>query len=87
MKVVADETWYLTVERDARVRDGDPRIAWMLVAKGCEIEDSVLESYPVLDEMNSKAIHGPPENKAINGPEETKRPRGRPKKSSIPEAE
>jgi hypothetical protein len=46
----------------------------MLVGKGCEIEESELEKYPlyVEPEAEGKAIASPPETKAIEEPVKAK---------------
>ena len=64
MKIIADREWRVT--RDGfRVERGDGRGLYLLVGKGCEIDDRLLAEYP-----EAKAIKGPPEDKALKGPRE-----------------
>jgi hypothetical protein len=77
MRIVSEEAWCLT-EDGKRVPMRHPLARVLLVGKGSEIEESELERYPILEDLDVKAIDRPPENKAIEEP--AKRKRGRPPK-------
>lgn len=73
MRVIADRNWWVT-DDGHRVPDRHPLARRLLVGKGCEIDESILNRYPVLDETSeAKAINEPPETKAISGPWKRKR--------------
>lgn len=71
-KIRADQRWWVT-DDGHRVPDHHPLARRLLVGKGCEIDESTLARYPVLDEPQGKAINEPPETKAISGPWKRKR--------------
>jgi hypothetical protein len=58
-RIIATEEWWLT-DTDERVPAGDSRGRYLLVARGVEIEEKLLNSIP-----EAKAIKGPPEDKAL----------------------
>ena len=71
MKIVADRSWWITNTRHRVAGERHPAARQLLVGKGCEIDQQVLESYPILPE--AKAVEAPPENKAISGPWKSKK--------------
>jgi len=73
MRIVSPQTWCLTID-GKRVPARHPLSRFMLVGKGCEIEESELAKYPlyVEPEAAGKAIAGPPETKAIEEPVKAK---------------
>lgn len=81
MKVISSQTWCLTGTGE-RVPEGHPLARFLLVSKGCEIEESQLEAYPLLEE--SEDIEGDEVTEIIEG-QPVKRPRGRPRKIPISE--
>ena len=94
MRIVAERSWYGTAE-GYRVPERHPAARFLIVAAGCEIDDSELNRFPILEESEPKekpakpklkAVERPPENKAIEAA--PKRKRGRPpKKKPIDEPE
>jgi hypothetical protein len=66
MKVVAEQSWFVTAD-GRRVPERHPDARRLLVGKGCEIEKAELESYR-FDESEAKAIAAPPETKAVKAP-------------------
>jgi hypothetical protein len=81
MKVISSQTWCLTGTGE-RVPEGHPLARFLLVGKGCEIEDTQLEAYPVLKEFEEVEDEG--DELSPDG-EVVKRPRGRPRKLTIAE--
>jgi hypothetical protein len=80
MRIVAERSWYGTAE-GYRVPERHPAARFLIVAAGCEIDEAMLNRYPVLEDLCVKAIDRPPENKAIEMP--PKRKRGRPPKKKL----
>ena len=83
MKVVSSQAWCLT-DKGERVPEGHPLARFLLVSKGCEIEDSQLDAYPVLEEdeqVEDDEEEDTGEETAEGEP--VKRPRGRPRKIPI----
>lgn len=82
----AIKTLCLTADRTTVVDENDPRSAWLLVAKGCELPLNIAKQYGLIDsegnpiEPESKAIEAAPENKAVIMPPENKRASQRAKK-------
>ena len=79
MKVISSQTWCITSTGE-RVPEGHPLARFLLVCKGCEIEEAQLEAYPLVEEDDedddvTEIVEGQP----------VKRPRGRPRKLPIPE--
>ena len=79
MKVISSQTWCLTGTGE-RVPEGHPLARFLLVSKGCEIEDTQLEAYPVLEDVEEIESD---ERDAEGQP--VKRPRGRPRKIPVSE--
>ena len=87
MKVVAQQTWCITSTGE-RVPEGHPLARFLLVGKGCEIEDSELERYPEIKEQEEQQDDEGDEEDTGEQTEEgvpIKRPRGRPRKIPINE--
>jgi hypothetical protein len=80
MKVISSQTWCVTASGE-RVPEGHPLARFLIVGKGCEIEDSQLEAYPILEEPEE--VESDEEQDAEGQP--VKRPRGRPRKIPISE--
>jgi hypothetical protein len=80
MKVISSQTWCVTSTGE-RVPEGHPLARFLLVGKGCEIEDTQLEAYPVLEDVEE--VESDEEQDAEGQP--VKRPRGRPRKIPISE--
>ena len=80
MKVISSQTWCLTGTGE-RVPEGHPLARFLLVGKGCEIEEEQLASYPVLEENDDEADEV---TEIVEG-QPVKRPRGRPRKLPITE--
>jgi hypothetical protein len=78
MKVISSQTWCLTGTGE-RVPEGHPLARFLLVGKGCEIEESQLEAYPLLEEDEADEV-----TEIVEG-QPVKRPRGRPRKLPISE--
>ena len=87
MKVISSQTWCITSTGE-RVPEGHPLARFLLVGKGCEIEDSELERYPLV--TKEEPVEEVEEEEEDTG-EQTeegvpiKRPRGRPRKLPITE--
>jgi hypothetical protein len=79
MKVISSQTWCVTASGE-RVPEGHPLARFLLVGKGCEIEESQLEAYPILEELEE--VESDEDQDAEGQP---KRPRGRPRKIPIGE--
>jgi hypothetical protein len=85
MKVVSSQTWCITSTGE-RVPEGHPLARFLLVGKGCEIEDSELERYPLV--TKEEPVEDLEEEEEDTG-EQTeegvpiKRPRGRPRKIPV----
>lgn len=71
MRIISNQTWCLTID-GKRVPARHPLSRFMLVGKGCEIEEAELEKYPLYVETEAKAIAGPPETKAMEEPSKAK---------------
>jgi hypothetical protein len=89
MKVVSSQTWCITSTGE-RVPEGHPLARFLLVGKGCEIEDSELERYPLVTKEEPVADLEEEEDEADDVTEivegqPVKRPRGRPRKLPITE--
>ncbi len=88
MKVVSSQTWCITSTGE-RVPEGHPLARFLLVGKGCEIEDSELERYPLVtkeepvEEVEEEGDGGDV-IEIVEG-EPIRRPRGRPRKLPISE--
>lgn len=67
MRIVSPQTWCLTID-GKRVPARHPLARFVLVGKGCEIEESELAKYPLYVEPEGKAIAAPPETKAVKAP-------------------
>lgn len=67
-RIVSDTEWWITATRHRVAGARHPQARQLLVGKGCEIDQQVLDSYPILPEREAKAVAAPPENKAIDGP-------------------
>jgi hypothetical protein len=79
MKVISSQTWCITSTGE-RVPEGHPLARFLIVSKGCEIEESQLAAYPLLeDDDDEETGEETPEGQPV------KRPRGRPRKLPIPE--
>jgi hypothetical protein len=86
MKLVAQQTWCITSTGE-RVPEGHPLARVLLVGKGCEIEQSELESYPEIKEQEEQQDDEELEDTGEQTEEGVpiKRPRGRPRKIPINE--
>jgi hypothetical protein len=88
MKVISSQTWCITSTGE-RVPEGHPLARFLLVGKGCEIEDSELERYPLVtkeepvEEVEEEGDGGDV-IEIVEG-EPIRRPRGRPRKLPITE--
>jgi hypothetical protein len=71
MRIISPQTWCLTID-GKRVPERHPLSRFMLVGKGCEIEEAELEKYPIYVESEAKAIAQPPEIKAMEAPKSKK---------------
>jgi hypothetical protein len=78
MKVISSQTWCIT-RTGERVPEGHPLSSFLLVSKGCEIEETELERYPLVEEDESDDV-----TEIVEG-QPVKRPRGRPRKLPITE--
>lgn len=72
MRIVSPQTWCLTID-GKRVPARHPLSRFMLVGKGCEIEEAELEKYPIYVEAEGKAIAEPPETKAMEAPQKARK--------------
>ena len=85
--VIADKTWCLNADKSRLVNEDDNDAHYLLVRKGCEIEDSLAARWGLMMVAESeKALASPPENKALAKPPESKRrgwPKGKPRKPPI----
>ena len=81
MKVISSQTWCVTASGE-RVPEGHPLARFLLVGKGCEIEETELEGHPILEELEE--VESDEETEIIEG-QPVKRPRGRPRKIPISE--
>jgi hypothetical protein len=87
MKKIASQTWCLTASGE-RVPEGHPLARVLLVGKGCEIEESQLEAYKILEEPEDSDAEVEDDAEADErwpSGEPIKRPRGRPRKLPISE--
>jgi hypothetical protein len=82
MKVISSQTWCVTSTGE-RVPEGHPLARFLLVGKGCEIEDSQLEAYPTLEDVEE--VESDDDVTEIIEGQPVKRPRGRPRKIPISE--
>jgi hypothetical protein len=83
MKVFSSQTWCVTASGE-RVPEGHPLARFLLVGKGCEIEETELEAHPILEEPEEiEEVELDEEQDAEGQP--VKRPRGRPRKIPIGE--
>ena len=78
MKVISSQTWCITSTGE-RVPEGHPLARFLLVGKGCEIEESELERFPLVEEDDADDV-----TEIVEG-QPVKRPRGRPRKLPITE--
>jgi hypothetical protein len=80
MKVFSSQTWCVTASGE-RVPEGHPLARFLLVGKGCEIEEAQLEAYRILEEIEEVESDEDQDGEGQPG----KRPRGRPRKIPISE--
>jgi hypothetical protein len=87
MKVISSQTWCITSTGE-RVPEGHPLARFLLVGKGCEIEEAELERYPLVTKEDQVEEVEEDEEETGEVTEEgqpIKRPRGRPRKLPITE--
>ena len=84
MKVISSQTWCITSTGE-RVPEGHPLARFLLVGKGCEIEQSELERYPLVtkedqvEDLEEEEDTGEQTEEGVP----IKRPRGRPRKIPV----
>jgi hypothetical protein len=64
---LADQNYYLDATKTKVVTEESPEQAFLLVGKGCEITDKMLEHFPQLGKKKSESAEkakAPAENKA-----------------------
>ena len=66
METVSRERLWLTADRERVVRDGDPEAAYLLVGRGCPVDEEMQVRYGI----PTVRVHEGVEDKAIPGPRE-----------------
>jgi hypothetical protein len=84
MKVISSQTWCITSTGE-RVPEGHPLARFLLVGKGCEIEQSELERYPLVtkEDQVEDVEEDEDTGEVTEEGQPIKRPRGRPRKIPV----
>lgn len=60
--MIAEKTYCLTLDRKTVVEESDPRAAFLLVAKGCNIDDRTAAKFGLTNQETQSDASGEPES-------------------------